>query len=399
MTAAPRRAAASALVVAVLAIVVGAAVGWLGWSRAPGQFFYSYLVACLYWLGLSLGSLSLLLLHNLTGGRWGDPIRPVLRATAGVLPVTAILFLPIVLKPERLYEWADASIVARDEALQHKQAYLNVDFFQIRAAIYLVLWLLLLLLLAWQARSAPLPETPTDRRFRRLSGQGLALHGLAITFASIDWMMSLEPHWFSTIYGVIVFASQGLTALALAILLYTIHNRRFDHANQERAAEFSPAVPLAIDIDAQHDQGKLLLGFLMFWAYVTFSQFLIIWYGNLPEEVVWYLKRTSGRWAATALAIALLHFVLPFALLLSRHWKREPVRLGAVALIILAMDWVHLMWMIEPAVEHGRPSYVPWLDLGLTAAIGGIWWLAFSLLLPGMIRRHTRTRSEELRHG
>jgi hypothetical protein len=392
MTVAARRhGAAVAMLIAVIAIGAGAVVGWLGWTRAHEQFYYSYLVAWLYWAGLSLGSLSLLLLHNLTGGKWGDSLRPHFRAAASALPIMGVLLLPIVVAPEKLYEWADPSHVAHDPILKHKQPYLNVAFFQVRAAIYFAVWLLLLILLAWQARTAPPAETPAERRFGRLSGQGLALHGLAVTFASFDWMMSLEPHWFSTIYGVIVFGSQGLAAMALAIVLTT--------ASTWRTGKRLHADVLRAEIDAQHDRGKLLLGFVMFWAYVQFSQFLIIWYGNLPEEVVWYLKRTQGPWAATALAIVFLHFVLPFVLLLSRQWKRDPVRLGAIALLVLVMHWVATLWYIEPAVEHGRKSHVPWLDLGLTAAIGGVWWLCFCLLLPGMRRRHTSMLGEEHYNG
>jgi hypothetical protein len=383
-----RQGAALSYVIAVLALAAGGVVAWLGWSRASEQFFYSYLVAWLYWAGLSLGSVALLLLHNLTGGKWGDAIRPILRAAAGVLPIMAFLFLPVVWQPGRIFEWADPYHVEHDSALQHKHAYLNVGFFQIRAGIYFALWLLLLVLLAWQARVAPAPETPADRRFRRLSGQGLALHGIAVTFASVDWMMSLEPHWFSTIYGVIVFGSQGLLALAFAIFMATVNARCRATLSEKES-------------DALHDLGKLMLGFVMFWAYVEFSQYLLIWYGNLPEEVVWYLKRFESPWQVVALALVFLHFVLPFLLLLSRHWKRDPARLGAVALVIVVMDWVSILWMIEPAVERGRPSYVPWLDLGLTALIGGLWWIAFTMALPrfGWPPPSSPARTEEARHG
>jgi hypothetical protein len=380
-----RQGAALTLVIAVLAIIAGGVVGWMGYVRAPEQFYYSYLVAWLYWAGLSLGSLSLALLHNLTGGKWGDLIRPILRAAASVLPLVAILFLPIVLQPAKLYEWADPSHVEHDPILQHKAKYLNIEFFQIRAAIYFALWLALLALLSWQARVAPLPDTIADRRFRRLSGQGLALHGVAITFASIDWIMSLEPHWFSTIYGVIWFGSFGLNALALAVLIAASVARRMPHLD-------------VYHVDSLHDNGKLLLGFTMFWAYVTFSQFLIIWYGNLPEEVVWYIRRFEGNWKWVALAVAFFHFILPFVLLLSRQWKRDPARLGAVALILLAAEWTAVVWQVQPAVEHGRPSWVPWLDLGLTAAMGGLWWIVFMIILPRMSVRVT-AGSGEIRHG
>jgi hypothetical protein len=372
--------------IALIAILAGGAVAWLGWTRAREQFFYSYLVAWVFWTGLSAGSLGVVLLHNVTGGHWGYAIRPIARAAAGVLPLMAILFVPIALNTIRLYEWADPYVVENDPALQHKAPYLNTDSFQLRAAIYFAFWFLLLVLLAWQNRSAPLPDTPADRRFRRLSGQGLALHGVAVTFASIDWLMSLEPHWFSSIYGLIVFVSQGLLGLAFAIVVRTIVDCR-------------GAVLPETEANVQHDLGKLLLAFIMFWAYVAFSQFLLIWYGNLPEEVVWYNKRIEGQWAPVALALVALHFAVPFCLLLSRNWKRDPRRLGATAALVIVMDWVYFLWMVEPTAEHGRLAYVPWLDLGLTAAIGGVWWLIFLLLLPPLAAMDVEPEPVEQRHG
>lgn len=375
-----------AMAIAVWAMLGGGAIGWMAWSRSPEQFYDSYLVAWMYWAGLSLGSLALVLLHNLSGGKWGEAIRPLARTAANVLPLMAILFLPIALEPRRIYEWADPSIVEHDAALQHKQPYLNVDSFQLRAVVYFALWFALLALLAWQERTSAAPETPADRRFRRLSGQGLALHGVAVTFAAVDWMMSLEPHWFSSIYGVIVFASQGLSALALAIVLHTSRLRRVERLTEH-------------DVDSLHDLGKLLLGLVMFWAYVQFSQFLLIWYGNLPEEVVWYKKRIEGAWAPVALGLVALHFALPFVLLLSRRWKRDPKRLGLVALLILAIDWVAIWWMIKPAVEPERALGGLGLDLGLSAMIGGAWWIAFTILgTRSLALDQTAMRAEEDRH-
>jgi hypothetical protein len=375
------------LAIAAGAVVVGAAIGALGWTRMRDEWFYAYLVAWLFWAGLSLGSLSLLLLHNLTGGRWGRAARPQLHAAASLLPLMAMLFVPIALEPARLYEWADPSHVEHDEILQHKAKYLNVESFQIRAAVYLTIWLALLALLAWQARATPVAETPADRRFRRFSGQGLGLHGLAVTFASIDWMMSLEPHWFSTIYGVLVFCAQGLAALALAIVgikaasVVTVRDEAHAAAVASHAAP--PAPSGVVDADALHDLGKLLLGFTMLWAYLAFSQFFIIWYGNVPEEVVWYQARFAGAWGGVALALALFHFVAPFAMLLSRELKRDPVRLGGVAAMLVVMFWVEMLWMIQPAVHRPENTlYVPWLDLGLTLALGGAWWFGYAWLRP-----------------
>lgn len=370
MATASRKAAASSLTIAAVAVVLGGAVAAYGWMNSREQFMYSYLTAWVFWTSISLGSLSLLLLHNLTGGVWGQAIRPLLQGAASLIPVMGIFGLPIFFYPQLLFEWADPSHVEHDAILQFKQPYLNVDFFRIRAAIYFALWILLLGLLAWQRRSRPLPETRADRRFRRLSGQGVGLHGLAVTFASVDWMMSLEPHWFSMIYGVIWFGGQGVSALAFAIVALAMNRDRRD------------AVLAAAGPRAFHDLGKLMLGFIMFWMYIQFSQFFIIWHGNLPEEVIWYVRRLGGGWQWAALALVLLRFALPFILLLSRDLKRDPGRLSLVALLVFVMHWVEIVWMIEPAVERGETAFVPWLDAALTLAIGAVWWVLFALFTP-----------------
>jgi hypothetical protein len=412
VTAAPNQqpAARSPLQFAVGAIVIGAIVGAIGWSQNHHQFFASYLVAWLFWNGLALGSMALLLLHNLTGGKWMEPVRPYLRAAAGLIPVMAILFIPIALNLKQIYEWADPEIVAHDEMLKYKAAfYLNEKFFLIRAAIYFTLWILLVGLLSWQARANAAPDSPAYHRFRRFSGIGLGLHGLAVTFSSIDWMMSLEPHWFSAIYGVIIFASQGVGALALAIALATRAARRQGELSKQQIHEF-------------HDLGKLFSGFIMFWMYVQFSQLFIIWYGNLPEEVVWVIRRLSHGWLWVALALLVFHWIVPFFGLLSREWKRNPARLGFMALLVVCMQWVMYVWYVEPAAqayfqhlahaaapdahaehekseepshdaakesaadgEHAEAEYhgfFPWIDAGLTAAIGGVWWLVFTMRQP-----------------
>lgn len=387
MATASRKAAASPLVIAAVAIVLGGAVAAYGWMNSREQFMYSYLTAWLFWTGISLGSLSLLLLHNLTGGVWGQAIRPLLQGAASLIPVMGIFGLPIFLNPQRLYEWANPSYVEHDPILQHKEPYLNVEFFQIRAAVYFGLWILLLGLLAWQRRSQALPESRADRRFRRLSGQGVGLHGLAVTFASVDWMMSLEPHWFSMIYGVIWFGGQGVSALALAIAALAMKHDRRD------------AVLAAAGPRAFHDLGKLMLGFIMFWMYVQFSQFFIIWHGNLPEEVVWYVRRLGGGWQWVALGLVLLRFALPFILLLSRELKRDPSRLGLVALLVFVMHWVEIVWMIEPAIERGEAAFVPWLDAALTLVIGGTWWVLFTLFTPATRMEPVHTAHGEANHG
>jgi hypothetical protein len=353
------------LSIAVVAFVAGLIMSYLGWRQAGETWIASYLVAWLYWTGISLGSLSLVLLHNLTGGAWGALVRPALRSSTAVLPLMAVLSLPVMLQPGQIYHWADRSHIEHDAVLVHKQSYLNVEFFQIRAAIYFGIWLILVAVVTWHSRQGS--SRKAQRRLSLLSGQGLALHGLAVTFASVDWMMSLEPHWFSTIYGAMVFVSQGLGAFAFAIAV--------------AASAARPVASLTAGMDAFHDLGKLLLAFVMLWAYLSFSQYFIIWNGNLPEEVVWYLRRTNGIWQWVAISLIFFHFIVPFALLLDREWKRNPNKLGAVAAWILGMHWVELVWLVEPAFDRFTVSSAAWLTAGLTLAIGGLWFGVFTLLV------------------
>ena len=362
------------------AVGVGAAVvAWLADWLPLAQFFRSYLVAWLFWLSISVGSLLLLLLHNLTGGAWGWVSRHILLAAASTLPLVGLLFLPIAFGLLHIYEWADDAHMAADPLLAHKQPYLNATWFYLRAGVYWLVWLTLLLFVRWTARRVYAVESEAARRVRVFSGLGLALSGLAVTFASFDWGMSLEPHWYSTIYGVIFFVGQGLAALAFSIVVL-VH---------------WPPEPNAVVVagpDDLHDLGKLLLAFTMFWAYVAFSQFLIIWYGNIPEEVVWYQRRLVHGWQWLAVAIAVFHFIVPFLILLGRGVKRQPAALATVALWMVVMRFIDTIWQIEPAFERDY-LFVPWLDLALAAAIGGVWlwyftWLIAPVPVPVVARPH-----------
>lgn len=346
------------LVIALTAIVGGGFAAY-GWTAAPEQWYRSYLVAWLYWMSIAIGSLVLLLLHNLTGGAWGDAIRPVLQAAAGTIPLVALLFMPIALGLDRIYPWAVPDNLLHDEVLRRKQAYLNPQFFMVRAGVYFALWIVLWSLTIWQTRHEVPAEGDTARRIGLLSGQGLVLHTFAITFAAIDWGMSLEPHWFSSIYGVLFAITQGLAALAFAIVIVTA-GPRWKLLSQT-------TLP-----DQLHDLGKLLLMFVMMWAYMQFVQFLIIWYANVPEEVTWYLHRTRHGWQWVAIALALLQFVVPFFLLLGRQTKRNGIMLAGIAGWLLLMQWIGTVWLVEPAF-HSQRLVMPWLDLALTATIGGLW--------------------------
>lgn len=331
--------------------------------NAP-QVFRSYLVAYLFAIGFPLGCLSLLMLHHLVGGNWGFVIQRLLEAGVRTFPLMALLFLPIAAGAHDLYLWARPEAVAADPLLQQKSLYLNLPFFYGRAVLYFAAWIVLGHLLSkWSLQQDRSGDTHLTRRLQTLSGPGLVLYGLTVTFAMIDWAMSLEPHWYSTIYGMAFIVSDGLAALALAICV---------------AAALVERGPLArvAGADHFHDLGNLLLAFVMLWAYLGFSQFMIIWMENLKEEIPWYLHRTIGGWQAIALMLVAFQFALPFVLLLSRAAKRRPRFLAGIAVVVLIMRWVDLFWLVAPAF-HPQGFYFHWLDLAALAGVGGVWAALF----------------------
>jgi hypothetical protein len=341
---------AAALVVCVVGAVFSAE-----------QFFCSYLVAYLLCLGLALGSLVVLMVYHLTGGAWGFTIRRFLEAGMRTLPLLAILFVPLAFGLRYLYPWAQPEVVAADEGLQHKQIYLNVPFFLVRAALYFAVWLVLAYFLdAWSRREdAEGDFSAQPRRFRLLSGPGLVLYGLTVTFAATDWVMSLQPHWSSTILPPLFATGQLLAgyAFVLAVMLLVVTPRLSGGA-------IAPAV--------LNDLGNLLLTFVILWTYMAFSQFLLIWIGNLPEEAIWYRPRLADGWQGVAVALALFHFALPFLLLLSRDVKRNPRSLGLVAASVLFMRLVDLDWQVLPTFP-GTAVYQHWMDVLAPVGVGGVW--------------------------
>jgi hypothetical protein len=357
-----------ALAVGGLATVVALAGAFL----SPGQFLRSYLVAYLFWWGIASGCLSLTMIHHLTGGVWGLGIRRILEAWTRTLPFGALLFLPIALGAGQLYPWAHAT---DDPIILAKAAYLNLPFFLARTVFYFAVWSgLAFFLNRWSLATDSAPDPETTRRLRGISGSGLVLQALTVTFASVDWAMSLNPHWFSTIYGVLFLVGGALSALSFTIVLVA-------RIGQER--------PLreAITVTAVHDLGKLMLAFTMLWAYVNLSQFLIIWSANLPEEIPWYLARLQGGWQYLAVVLALFHFALPFLLLLSRDLKRNAGLLGTLALAMLAVRVIDLFWLLAPDLQGHSAGpvslHLHWLDFVLPVAIGGIWLGLFAWQLKG----------------
>jgi hypothetical protein len=331
----------------------------------PTQFYRSYLVGFLFWAGITLGSLAIAMLHHLTGGAWGIVTRRVLEAASRTLPLIALAFLPILTGLGHLYLWARPEAVAADALLAHKAPYLNPAAFTARAACYfLLLGTLSYLLNRWSGEQDRTGDPALRRRMRLLSGPGLALYGLAVTFLGIDWLMSLAPHWFSSIYGIYMIGGQGLSALAFLILV---------------ARHLAGRPPLAAVIRTHHfgDYGNLMLAFVMLWAYFCVSQLIVIWAGNLPEEIPWYLLRLRGEWGRVGLALVLLHFALPFTLLLSRTVKTTSRALAGVALLVLVMRWFDLYWQAGP-VFHPDRVRLHWLDLAVVLALGGLWVALFA---------------------
>jgi hypothetical protein len=282
----------------------------------------------------------------------------------------ALLFLPVLLGAPSLYTWAKPEVVAADELLQKKAAYLNVPFFAVRALLYFAVWALLAWRLSsWSRQQDGGADATRAGRLRGLSAVGLVVLSLTTTFAAVDWGMSLAPHWFSTIYGVLFIVGFSLSALAFTIVLLS-------HLAGE------PPFTRALQPATVHDLGKLLLAFTMLWGYVNLSQFLIVWSGNVSEETPFYLHRLHGGWQAVAVALLVFHFALPFALLLSRPLKRSARALGAVAALMLAMQLVDLFWLLGPdLVGHGHedvPLRVHWMDLAAVLGLGGLWLFLFA---------------------
>jgi len=352
----------------------------IGWLVDSTDFYRAYLWAYVYWLNVALGLTGWLLLQNLAGGRWSVAIIDVLTSGTRTLPWLALLFLPIALGIPSLYRWAQPVEVAASELLQHKQPYLNRSFFLGRAAGYFTLWIVLgWLLNRW---AVPLSERGDDRatrRIQRTGAIGLILVAATVSLAVVDWIMSLEPEWYSTIYGLIYVAGDMLAGMAFAILLSGWLDRRV-----ETSTAYSASTPL-VRPDQYNDLGNLMLAAVMAWAYMVFSQYLINYSGNTLEEIPWHLRRTRGVWGAVAILLITFHFALPFVTLLFRGVKREAGRLAIVAGLVLVAQVVALLWLVKPA--FGAGAGLCWLDPFAFAAIGGVWVAIFVRLYRRQLAR------------
>lgn len=347
----------------------------VGWYLNPQQFLHSYLVAFWFWLAVSAGSLAILMIQYMITGRWGFVIRRSLEAGTRTLPLMALLFIPILLNLSGLYRWANPETLASLNLPPFKREYLATPFWVARAIVYFAILLLWAYQLnKWSAQEDATADPRYLVRMRRLSGPGLVLFGFIMTYAAIDWVMSLEPNFFSTIYGLIFMVVPVLVALAVSVLTLTA------------LSKYEPFTGLA-EPKRFNDYGNLLLVFIMLWAYLQFDQFLIIWAGNLQDEIPWYVVRAKGVWGDVAVALFLFHFAAPFLLVLQRAVTQRMRMLSIVAVILLIMEWVDLYWMISPAFSPQGPR-LSWMDPVVFIGIGGIWlaWFAWQFksrpLLP-----------------
>jgi hypothetical protein len=332
------------------------------WNRT--QFFRSYLFAYVFWLAIPMGCMAILMLHHLTGGWWGYSIRRLLEAGTRTFVWMAALFVPVLLGMSRLYKWAQPAEVAADSMLQYKRPYLNAPFFTVRVLIYFAIWIgLARILNKWSSEQDRTGDPSLATRLEALSGPGLILWGLAATYSSIDWVMSLEAHWFSTMYGMIVMVVAALTAMSFVIFVL-------------RQLSGQEPISSAVTASQFNDLGNLMLAFVMLWAYLSFSQFLIIWAGNIKDEIPWYISRAFGGWGVIAVILIVLHFALPFLLLLQRSVKRRLRMLSLVAGMLIVLSLVDVYWLVAPAYETSGPR-VAVQDIFAVVGIGGLWLAAF----------------------
>jgi hypothetical protein len=337
--------------------------------KQPDEFYRAYLLGFMCWLGVALGSMAILMIRHLTGGGWGTVIRRILGAAMRTLPLLFVLFIPIFFGIHRLYIWAQPLSNIEDKHLrehlaQITQTYLTVNGFIVRAVFYFAVWNVLSFLLSYWSKQTDKPGAPDNSgRFKAVSGPGLILYAFTISFAAIDWIMSLDPSWISTIFGLIILIGEVLSAMCFAVVVERI------------LFNYKPMSEM-LKPEFVHDHGKWMLTFIMVWAYFSFSQWLIIWAGNLPSEITFYLRRLNGGWGSIGLFLVLFHFAIPFALLLSRPFKRNIRRLVWLAVWLMLMRYLDLFWIIEP--NFSKTIALTLADVVVPIAIGGFWlWYFF----------------------
>lgn len=365
----------------------------VGWFFQPDKFYRAYLLAWLFWLGVSLGALAMVMLHHLMGGEWGFMIRRLGEHAAMTLPLLVVLFVPIAIGLGHLYPWARPEEVANDPILRHEGPYLNVHFFLLRFLIYAVVWVGM----AWYLRSASLSHDRTSSvstaiHMHNVSAGGMAIYFITMSFASVDWIMSLEPHWISTVFGFMIVSGQAISGLCVLIVCVALIVNMPPFREKARKDHFN-------------DLGNLLLTLVILWAYLAFAQLLVIWMGNKQDEIPWYVHRLSLGWWWIGLMLVVLHFFVPFIILLMRELKRKVSLMLGLCAGLLVLRLLDLFWQTGPSGEAAYISLwhvVNWMDLVFPIGMGGLWvamffWLSLGhpLMPEGAMIRVSKSASVE----
>jgi hypothetical protein len=364
------RAQRGALMVAAIGLIAAVALGFHDWT----QFFHSYLFAFVYWMTFAMGPLAFLQLHHLTGGKWGLPLRRILEAGTRTIPVMLVLFLPLLAGIKRLYPWAtNPDMLGHEPSDRFRVFWLQPGFFIVRAFIYFAVWILLSSLYnKWSREQDQTADLSLKNKMTVLAGPGIILWSIAWSWAMLDWVMSLEPLWFSSIFGMIFMVISLLSAVAFSVIML-------------RMLDSYQPLHDSYDPKRLNDIGNFMLVFTLLWTYMSFSQFLIIWSGNLKQEIPWYKTRAFTSWGYIAAALLILHFFVPFFILLQRRVKRRLERLSVLAFWMLFISLIDVYWLIVPAFpnQHAGPRVSP-VDLCAFAGIGGAWVFAYMWQLKKM---------------
>ncbi|MBD3257073.1 hypothetical protein GF377_01475 [candidate division GN15 bacterium] len=343
--------------------IVGLALSVAAYAIDSHRFFHAWLTAFMFWVTMGLGGLFFTMLHHLTNSKWSVVVRRISENLMIQLPWMLVAFIPLLFGLHDLYHWTHADAVAHDELLQQKAPYLNATFFTIRGVVYFGLWSLIAIVLY---RLSLKHDTTGDHdlipKMRKYSAIGMLVFAPTITFAAFDWLMSMDPHWYSTIFGVYTFGGTFFGTLGLLVVILLCLRRK-------------GVLKDIVTVEHYHDLGKLMFGFTVFWSYIAFSQYFLIWYGNIPEETVWYLHRWHGNWKVLSLILLFGHFMLPFVVLIFRNTKRNLYMMGFFAIWFLLMHWIDMYWLVYPTLMDEGFS-ISWMEAGTVAGLGGVFvWM------------------------
>jgi len=344
--------------------VTGLLLSVFGYLVNDKHFFHSYLVAYVFWTSIMLGALFFTMLNHIAGATWNIVFRRILESLMGTVPLMAILFIPVIFGLHDLYHWSHEEVITSDILLQKKVPYLNAPFFIIRAILYFGIWFVLFKILQKISLAQDVEFQPVQlKKMRTVSAPGIVLFAITITFAAFDWLMSLDAHWYSTIFGVYIFAGSFLALLAVLVTIgLTLRKKGI--------------LDDVITVEHYHDLGKFLFGFTIFWGYMAFSQYFLIWYGNIPEETIWYRHRWEGTWKYITLILVFGHFLIPFISLMPRAAKRNLKFMKVISIWILVMHFFDIYWIVMPTMyEHG--FYLSWIDFTTFIGIAGIFLAYF----------------------